>query len=249
LRAHIIALVTSALLPAFAVGAIAVSAAVSNYRQAFDDRLDGTTRALTSAVGTEIDSYVLALSTLATSRGFDPGGDVQAVHKSAQQIAASLGTRIFVVAPDLTLVLHTHFPPGTALSERAPRESGDVARQAFETARPAIGNLVHGRVTGRIMAPIYVPVVRDGQVAYVIGIAMESERLSRLLAEQTFRGGGYASVVDGRGKIVARSADPEQFVGQPVRDWVMEGVRGREAGLLRVSHPAVWTIGCVMRRA
>jgi len=42
LRAHIVALVASALLPAFAVGAIAVAAAVSNSRQAFDDRLNGT---------------------------------------------------------------------------------------------------------------------------------------------------------------------------------------------------------------
>ena len=40
------ALVAAALLPAFAVGAIAVGAAVRGYRATFDDRLEATARAL-----------------------------------------------------------------------------------------------------------------------------------------------------------------------------------------------------------
>ena len=71
LRAHIIALVAASLLPAFAVGAIAVWAAVGSYRQAFDDRLEGTAKALASAVESEIASHTLALATLATARSLD----------------------------------------------------------------------------------------------------------------------------------------------------------------------------------
>ena len=74
LRAHIVALVASALLPAFAVGAIAVGAAVDSYRQAFEDRLAGTAAALASAVGSEVDTVTTALSMLATARGLDAGG-------------------------------------------------------------------------------------------------------------------------------------------------------------------------------
>ena len=165
LRAHIVALVASALLPAFAVGGIAVAAAVSSYRQAFEDRLEGTAGALASAVNTEIGSYVVALSTLATARGLDPGGDLLSFHQRAQQVAAMLGTRIFVVAPDLSLLLHTHFPAGATFPEEPRRGSVDVARQVFKTGQPAVGNLLQGRVTGRTVAPIYVPVIRDGQVS------------------------------------------------------------------------------------
>ncbi|MFC7538240.1 hypothetical protein ACFQU2_00645 [Siccirubricoccus deserti] len=75
LRLHVVALVAAALLPAFAVGAISVRAALGSYRQAFDDRLEGTARALASAVNTEIGSYILALSTLATARSLDEGGN------------------------------------------------------------------------------------------------------------------------------------------------------------------------------
>ena len=124
-------------------------AAVGSYRQAFEDRLEGTARALASAVKTEIGSYVVALSTLATARGLDPGGDLPSFHQRAQQVAAMLGTRIFVVTPDLSLLLHTHFPVGTSVPGASPRRgSVDVARQVFETGRPAVGNLLQGRVTG-----------------------------------------------------------------------------------------------------
>ena len=61
-----------------------------------------------------------------------------------------------------------------------------MARQVFETGQPAVGNLLQGRVTGRTVAPIYVPVISDGQVVYAIGIAVEADRLSRMLAGQTF---------------------------------------------------------------
>src|SRR6478672_2929770 len=161
LRAHIVALVAASLLPAFAVGGIAVWAAVDSYRQAFDDRLEGTAKALASAVETEVASHVLALSTLATARGLDRGGDLGSFHERARQVAAMLGTRIVLVAPDLSLLLHTHFPANAGFPERPPKESAAVVRQVLETGRPAVGNLVRGPVTGRWVAPVYVPVTRE----------------------------------------------------------------------------------------
>ena len=248
LRAHIIALVAAALLPALAVGGIAVAAAVGSYRQAFEDRLEGTAGALASAVNTEIGSYVVALSTLATARGLDPGGDLPSFHQRAQQVAAMLGTRIFVVTPDLSLLLHTHFPVGTTFPEEPRRGSVDVARQVFKTGQPAVGNLLQGRVTGRTVAPIYVPVIRDGQVVYAIGIAVESERLSRMLAEQSFGEDGYATVVDGQGQIMARSKEPDRFIAQTVRDWVTSGMHGNEAGILRGTNRSEVEVITAFRR-
>ena len=68
---HLVALVAAALLPAFAVGALAVATAVDTYRDSFERRLESTAQALASAVDTEIAGSLLALSTLATAR--DPG--------------------------------------------------------------------------------------------------------------------------------------------------------------------------------
>ena len=233
LRAHLVALVAAALLPAFAVGAIAVAAAVNSYSQAFEDRLEGTAKALASAVSTEIDSYVVALSTLATARSLDGDGDLASFHERAQRTAAILGTRVFMVAPDSSLLIHTMFPLGTEFPEQRQRQSLGVTEQVFETGRPVVGNLIRGQVTGRAIAPVYVPVIRDGKVIYALGSAMESERISRLMGEQEFRDGGYASLIDGHGKVVARSADHERYIGQQVRDWVTEGTGKNRSGILR----------------
>ncbi len=233
MRTHLIALAAAALLPALAVGAIAVGAAVDTSRQAFEDRLEGTAKALASAVSTEIDSYVVALSTLATARSLDGGGDLASFHERAQRTAAILGTRVFLVAPDNALLVHTTFPLGTDFREQRLRQSLGVTKQVFETGRPAVGNLIRGQVTGRAIAPVYVPVVRDGKVVYALGAAVEPERTSRLLGEQEFRDGGYASLIDGHGRVVARSAGHERYVGQQVRGWVTEGVSKDRSGILR----------------
>src|SRR4029453_11929271 len=81
LRTHLIALVAAALLPAFAVGAIAVAAAVESSRQSFERRLESTAQALASAVDTEIAGSLLALSTLATARSLDDPGGLPAFHE------------------------------------------------------------------------------------------------------------------------------------------------------------------------
>jgi hypothetical protein len=149
-------------------------------------------------------------------------------------VAADLGARVFLVAPDGTMALHTEFPADADLRRNGPRrQSADVARRVFETGRPAVGDLLTGQVTGRPLVPIYVPVVRDGRAAFAIGSAIESDRLSRLLAGQGFRDGVYASLIDRQGRIVARSAEPERHVGQRVRDWVAEGTAAAAHGLLR----------------
>src|SRR3954468_19652540 len=136
LRIHIVALVAAFLLPAFAVGAIAVWAAVGSYRQAFDDRLEGTAKALASAVETEIASHTLALATLATARGLDRGGDLASFHERARQVAAMLGTRIFLLGPDRSLLLQTHLPADAVLPDRPRTESDDLVRQVFDAAHP-----------------------------------------------------------------------------------------------------------------
>jgi PAS domain S-box-containing protein len=233
LRTHLIALVAAALLPAFAVGAIAVAAAVDTYRQSFERRLESTAQALASAVDTEIAGSFLALSTLATARTLNDETELAAFHERARRAAAILGTRIFLIAPDASVILHTDEPFGTPPRPLQP-DSAALARAVFTTGRPAVGNLVRGQRTGEPLAPIYVPVSKDGTtVSYALGSVVESKRISSPLGKQAFREGGYAGLTDGTGKIVARSADHERYIGQQVREWVMDGVEASAGGILR----------------
>ena len=235
LRTHIVALVASALLPALAMGAIAVGAAVDSYHRAFEDRLQSTAAALASAIGSEIETYTAALSALGTARSLDDGDapDLASFHERARRVADDLGSRIFLIEPDGTMPLHTSFPFGTDLQAKRPvRQSSDVARRVFETGRPAVGNAIVGQMTGRLLTPVYIPVVRSGQVTHALGSVIEAGRLSRLLAAQQFRDGIYAGLVDAGGAIIARSVDEDRYVGQRVRSWMTGGMEGRSKGVL-----------------
>ncbi|MBD0271491.1 MAG: PAS domain S-box protein, partial [Acetobacteraceae bacterium] len=53
------------------------------------------------------------------------------------------------------------------------------------------------------------------------------------LGAQPFRDGGYATLVDASGKIVARSDFQDRHAGQRVRDWVMDGAKADPKGILR----------------
>ena len=232
LRTHLIALVAAALLPALAVGAIAVGAAVGNSRQAFEDRLASTATALASAIDAQIAATELTLSTLAMAYSLDDDADLSAFYVQARRTAAMLGTRVFLVTPDGSAVLNTDEPVGgPALAVQA--RTAALVRRVFEDARPAVGDLARSRRTEEAVAPVFVPVARGGEVVYALGSVVEATRISRLLGEQAFREGGYAGLVDGTGKIVARSALHDRYVGQQVRDWVTDGARKGPRGILR----------------
>ncbi|MBL6459198.1 PAS domain S-box protein [Belnapia sp. T6] len=234
LRTHIIALVASALLPAFAVGAIAVTAAVVSHQRTFEDRLQNTAGALASAIGSEIEIFTTALSTLSSSTNLDSDTlDLALFHDRARWVAATLGSRIFLIQPDGTMALHTDFPFATDMQARRPvRQTSDVARRVFETHRLAVGDAVLGQMTGRFLIPVYVPVIRSDKVVFALGVVIESNRLSRLLTAQEFDNGIYASLIDGRGAILARSVDQERYVGQQVRTWVVDGLHDHKEGVL-----------------
>jgi PAS domain S-box-containing protein len=244
LRTHLVILVAVTLLPAITVGGVAVLSAVQSYRDAFEERLHDTARALASALDAEVGAHVAALDALATARSLDDGRDLADFHDRARRVAELLGSHVSLTTPppDIRVVLHTLYASGTPIPAEVaeqPRRAGSSARRVFEEGRPVVGDLVRALATGRWVAPVQVPVVRDGHVAYALGVGLEAGRIGRLLRAQGSGGGGYTTLVDGAGTIVARSADAEDYVGRPVTEWLAAQTRASgEAGLLRGANRA-----------
>ena len=115
-------------------------------------RLESTAQALASAVDTEIAGSLLALSTLATARNLDDPADLPDFHVRARRAAAILGTRIFLIAPDATIILHTQEPFGTPPRPLQPAVAA-LARPVFTTGRPAVGDLILGYTKRGIAGP------------------------------------------------------------------------------------------------
>lgn len=88
-------------------------------------------------------------------------------------------------------------------------------KRLIGTGEPVVTSLLEGpngqRVTG-----VLVPVFVQGQVKYALGAWITPANWQKLMTGVTVAPGGFVSIFDSRFQIIARSLDPERFVGQPV---------------------------------
>jgi PAS domain S-box-containing protein len=77
---------------------------------------------------------------------------------------------------------------------------------------------------------VEIPVLRDGVPKYVLVGSIRLDALTNILASVRASPTWTAVIVDGNGKIVARSADPEKYVGKPVRTTIAPPNSGEPSG-------------------
>ena len=117
-------------------------------------------------------------------------------------------------------------------------------RQVFATGAPAVSDVYMGAVGPRLVVAIDVPVKRDdGSVAYVLSTNPALEDFDAILRRQRPPEGWLVSVYDRRGVNVARTLNPERFVGtlagsdilgfmQVAREGIFENVSRDGIGLV-----------------
>jgi hypothetical protein len=76
---------------------------------------------------------------------------------------------------------------------------------------------------------VSVPVMVDGQVAFVLSAGLMPQRLQALFAAAGLRDGWAAAIVDRKGVILARSLRPELYVGGPAQNAMVDVARGGQA--------------------
>jgi PAS domain S-box-containing protein len=237
LRSYFVGLALLLLLPSLGLGGAVAWRAIAAYRDAYEQRLQDTARALALATDREIGTFTTMLEGLAVARLLDEAAtpeDLATFRDRAAQVAAALDTWVVVRGPppDYAVQVHTALPfgDGGPGGLRMPPEDAPLPR-VFATGQPAIGGVAVGRL-GRPTAFVFVPVLRDGRVVRAIGMAIAPERLTARLAAHGFSGTSFVALVDARGRVAARSRDQDDFVGQQAPGWYMAATAGRAAGFL-----------------
>ncbi len=213
IRAHLLLLVIGTLLPAVAIAAVLVRRVVSDNRTAVEQRLLETARAVASVVDGELVGTIRALQGLGESDRLTTG-EIPGFHVQAQRLLLTQPTwsAVSLSTPDGQQIVNT----AQALADKLPMvaDRGSFER-ALATKRPVIGNLQRGQITRQMGFVVRVPVLRDDRVVYVLTAWITAQRFADVprrhapLSDEWVRG-----VVDANGAIVARSRDPERFVGQ-----------------------------------
>jgi len=213
LRTHLLVLVIGTLVPALAVAALLIARVVDDNRVAVEQELIATARAQAAEVDRELSGTIRALQGLAQSDHLT-AGDFDAFRDQARRSLPEqpMWYALVLSRPDGQHVVDTALPEGEPLSAAV---DADVFARVIKTHQPVIGDLRIGRNIKQPGFPVHVPVVRNGEVLYVLSALITSKAFADVLNRGTKISDEWVrGVVDADGVVAARSRDPERFVGQ-----------------------------------
>jgi signal transduction histidine kinase len=215
LRTHLLFLVVGTLLPAVLLGTLLVQQLVAANRATIERRLLEASRATAALVDAEITATVRTLQALSRSQRLDDG-NLAGFYREATEVQATQPTWAAIVLRDRdgTSMVNTFRPWGAPPIATA---DTDGIRRVLTTQKPVIGNLRQNLgYRSMPVVPIRVPVVRDGTVRYVLTALINPDRLDDLLRqEHSFPDEWVRGALDADNVIVARTRDPERWVGRP----------------------------------
>jgi two-component sensor histidine kinase len=197
-------------------------------------QIQDVTQVVQEAVARELETPARVLSALTASPSIELR-DWRAFQRQAEKAAAENGVHIALRTLDRQQLVNTVIPFG---SRPLPVTTDPVLwaadERAIKTRRPAASDLYLGVASQRFFVAVVVPVIQDGEVMYLLTMAIPPDRFlgaSRLgkLADQ----GWLATIVGRDGRVIARSRTPERFVGVAASGPLLEAIRKSPAGQVR----------------
>jgi PAS domain S-box-containing protein len=174
-----------------------------------------TMRAMVGAVDTELSRLTAVLQALAASSSLERG-DLKDFHDTARRAQERDASWANIVLTDIDgkEIVNLLRPYGATLPERLARP--DTFLPVLRARRPSIGPLVpYGPVIQTPVFTIDVPVMREGELRYVLTGIVKPEAIRSVIDQQRVPPDGVVSVFDASGKHVARSRAHEQWLGKP----------------------------------
>ncbi len=214
LRGRLVALVVAAVLPLLLFSVAVVYRLGQVEGGAVEASLRQSARAMSLAVDREIGAAHAVLGVLAQSPALKEG-DLAAFHREAS-IAAGVRDAAIVLVDrtglQLVNTMRPFEPGGPRLQARIP----GLIESVFASGAPQVSDVFPGALSGEPRVAAATP-VKDagGEVTHLLGMLVPSARLSALVAEQGLAPSWIGAVFDRGGLIVARTRDPDRYVGRP----------------------------------
>jgi signal transduction histidine kinase/ActR/RegA family two-component response regulator len=218
LRRYLFLLVTAAILPLAVLSGIGLTFIFQDARQEALRHGRDVTRALATAVDAELQGSISALQFLASSNALEDG-DIAGFYRRAMRGNARRPDWLSVslARPNGERLMDSRYAPGSAMPPLVETES---VAELVRTRGPQIGVLTPG-LERRAFA-VRIPVMREGEVEYVLSAVVDPESIRRLVDRQSVPADWVIAVFDSKGLRVARSRAHEQYFGTPASDSLRE---------------------------
>lgn len=213
IRKRLLILVLAVLVPAFLVAALGIGYVYVEEQKLHRQSMRETTRALAIVLDKELATREGILHSLASSPALSQG-DLASFYKHAREIASNWDTTILLTDPSGQQLINTRKPFGTRnLPE--PAALMELRQQSGPDAT-VVSNLYFAPIGKNYSFSIQLPVKRDGRTIYYVGMGSFASHLQSVFKDQQMPSKWTSAILDRNGVVIARSHEPEKYVGMYV---------------------------------
>jgi signal transduction histidine kinase/ActR/RegA family two-component response regulator len=255
LRSKLLLLAAVGVVPGLILSLVVGYFLIDHEKETFRESGLARNRTFLTAVDAQMLGYVGTLHALAASANLDTG-DLRSFHAEAQRVLASQPDWRNVLLVDTAgqQLLNLRFPYGAPLPNEAQIDN-PAFRQVIASRAPVIGNLNAGPVSNVPGIAVRLPVIRDGELRYVLEFVLEPVALAKLLQAQGYPATWTAGLVDRNDRFIARlpassagdraSPDFQAAIRRAPEGWSHgRTLEGRDTYTAHKTSPLTgWTVG------
>ncbi|TXM77143.1 PAS domain-containing protein [Methylobacterium sp. WL69] len=175
-------------------------------------------------VASDIAAQVAVLEAEAASATLDMP-DLTAFYAEAKRLKEGrpLWETVELAGPDGRQIVNLLRSLDDELGPTADRGSFDTV---VRTRRPVVGGIGPiGPVSGKRLVALRVPVVRDGQLRYVLSVGLANDAVGSILRDAGAPEGWVGTIVDADGNTIARTRAEAEELGQPADPALQAAIR------------------------
>lgn len=200
----------ASIMPLLLLGIYGLSHYVANKRSDQLDRLTRYNAILANAIDRELRGYLDMAQALAASRHL-PEGDLLEFGLLARDVKTKVNGHFVLTDHAGRQFINTRVPIDISLPETD--EMGSLIR-VLETREPAVSDLFADTVSKLPYFAVRVPVMVRDETRYVLSFELGPDVIHSVVQQTYLPDGWAAAVIDGTGRIIARSFRHEEFKGR-----------------------------------
>ncbi len=195
-------MIAAAVIPTMAFATMAINLYAEAELRQHDLQKLTSVRAISEAIDRQLEIESTLLRALRSLPAAEAGDWATLYDRALRMVVDQPVTAVVLYDANGQQVFNTQRPYGETLPPpRSPERVREIARSGVG----AVSDLVYGTVSQSWQLGVFLPIARSGQVTNVLAIGFEPKLIQQVLDRQRVPAGWLMSVIDGKGRIVARS--------------------------------------------
>ena len=215
IRSRLLLLVLAVLIPAFIAAAMGIGYIYKKALESQHENMRETTRAWALLLDKEFAKREAILQVLALSPALR-NGDLKSFYDQAKTVASGWENVIVLADTNGQQLLNTRLPLGAAGLPKSASHAD--LRSRYGPGATIMSNLYFAPIGKSHSFSVQVPVTIDGRIAYYLSMGSFASQLQSVFKGQNMPSDWHGSILDRNGVVVARSREPEMYVGKQVQE-------------------------------